>query len=315
MLAVDIRSFAYDQKEILHNISFHLQPGEHLAVLGESGCGKSSLLHVVYGLLHLNEGSLSWEGAPMLGPKFNLIPGEPFIKLVAQEFNVMPFTTAFENVAEHLPRIDMEADKARVMELLAVVGLKEQAGQLVRTLSGGQKQRVALAKALAKKPKLLLLDEPFSHIDSFRKNKLRRRLYRFLKEEQIACITATHDSEEALSFSDQLIILKNGTVETQGSPTEVYQNANNTYQAGFFGEFSLLPPAALGLGEADEVLVRPHQWQVADDKTGVQVKVVQSYFKGSHYLVESIWKDQSLFFRSADPLESGAELYLKLKES
>lgn len=314
MLKAHIGSFAYGHKEILHNISFTLKRGEHLAVLGESGCGKSSLLHVVYGLLHLDEGSLQWDGQPLLGPKFNLVPGEPFMKLVAQEFNVMPFTSAFDNVAEHLPRLDMDADKERVLELLEVVGLTQQADQLVRTLSGGQKQRIALAKALAKKPELLLLDEPFSHIDSFRKNALRRRLYGFLKEENIACITATHDSEEALAFSDQLMILKEGTIEALGPPTQVYQAAKNQYQAGFFGEFLLMDPALLGLDSTEKKVVRPHQWLISEQATKIEVCVLNNYFKGSHYLVESSWKGQSLFFVSDKALKPSNKYYLKIDE-
>jgi len=315
MLTVDIRSFAYDQKEILHNISFRLKRGDHLAVLGESGCGKSSLLHVVYGLLHLNQGTIAWDNTPLLGPKHNLIPGEDFMKLVAQEFNVMPFTSAFDNVAEYLPRIDLEEDKRRVMELLEVVGLTEQADQLVRTLSGGQKQRVALAKALAKKPELLLLDEPFSHIDSFRKNELRRRLYNFLKQEGIACVTATHDSEEALAFSDQLIILRNGTVEVQGTPLAVFQNVANDYQAGFFGEFTKVPSKMLGLKNADTTFVWPSDWRLSAEPLEIEISVVRSYFKGSHYLVEGRWEGQRLFFHSNIPLEEGAIQHLKFKES
>ncbi|MCW8982100.1 MAG: ATP-binding cassette domain-containing protein, partial [Altibacter sp.] len=93
MLNVAIESFSYSDREILKDISFQLNKGEHLAVLGESGCGKSTLLHIIYGLLHLEKGVLSWNETPLLGPKHHLIPGEAFIKLVAQEFNIMPFST------------------------------------------------------------------------------------------------------------------------------------------------------------------------------------------------------------------------------
>ena len=206
MLKADIRSFSYSGPVVLEGIEFNLKKGGHLAVLGESGCGKSTLLHIIYGLLHLENGSIYWDNKELRGPKFNLVPGENFIKLVAQEYNVMPFTTVAENVAEHLSRQNAAADAKRVEELLTVVELQEFSGVMVKNLSGGQKQRVALAKALAKEPELLLLDEPFSHIDTFRKNKLRRKVYRYLKEKDIACITATHDAEEALAFFRSYLI-------------------------------------------------------------------------------------------------------------
>ena len=191
--------------------------------MGESGCGKSTLLHLIYGLLNLDQGSIYWGSKKLMGPKANLVPGELFIKLVSQEFNLMPFISVAENIASHLSRMDAQLDDNRVDELLSVVDLKAFKGTLVKNLSGGQKQRVVLAKALANKPELLLLDEPFSNIDARRKNKLRRDLYAYLRLNNISCITATHDSEEALGFSDEIIILQDGTTLAQGTPRALFK--------------------------------------------------------------------------------------------
>ncbi len=304
MLKVDIRSFSYTENEILKDIRFNLNTGDHLAILGESGCGKSTLLHIIYGLLHLDEGSLSWKETPMLGPNHNLVPGEPFIKLVAQEFNVMPFTTVSENVAEHLSRLDAKGDEIRVRELLDVVDLTDYSDIMVKNLSGGQKQRVALAKALAKQPELLLLDEPFSNIDTFRKNKLRRRLYAYLKRNHISCITATHDSEEALAFSDQLLILKDGTEIAYGTPQTIYKGFTSEYIAGFFGEISFY--------EGKPML--PHQLQISGKKTNLRVRVDQSFFKGDHYLIQGSTGDQMFFFKNPEPIKEGTQVHLEAFE-
>ncbi len=307
MLSVDVKSFAYNSEEILRDISFELKAGQHLAVLGESGCGKSTLLHLIYGLLSLDSGTISWNGKKLLGPKYNLIPGEPFMKLVSQEFNIMPFTSVADNVATHLSRLDAEKDASRVSELLQVVGLEEVSNVKVKILSGGQKQRVALAKALAKEPELLLLDEPFSNIDSFRKNKLRRKLYSYLKKKGIACITATHDSEEALSFSDKMLLLKDGKRISFGSPEDVYNSISTPYQAGFFGEVSVIPA---GIFSSEELVLLPHQLLVSEEKTALEVIVKRSFFKGSHYLIHCDHNGTDLFVRHVTKLMEGQQIYL-----
>ncbi|MCB0456879.1 MAG: ABC transporter ATP-binding protein [Flavobacteriaceae bacterium] len=310
MLQVAIHSFSYTEKEILSEINFHLHKGSHLAVLGESGCGKSTLLHLIYGLLHLENGDLQWGDKKLLGPKFNLVPGEDFIKLVAQEFNVMPFISVAENIATHLPRLDLKADHKRVQELLSVVDMEPYANVMVKNLSGGQKQRVALAKALAKKPELLLLDEPFSNVDVFRKNTLRRKLFSYLKSNHITCITATHDAEEALAFSDIILLLKDGKMERFTSPENLYHSFKNSYQASFFGEVSLIPA---GILSAEEKILLPHQLTVSESKTALQVEVTQSYFKGKYYIVEAIYNNiTTLFFESDVSINSGTKVYLQL---
>jgi iron(III) transport system ATP-binding protein len=314
MLSVAIRSFQYSEKVILRNIAFKLERGRHLALLGESGCGKSTLLHLIYGLLHLENGTISWNNKKLLGPNYNLIPGESCMKLVAQEFNVMPFSTVSENIASHLTSFNSKKDDRRILELLQVVDLMEFANTLVKNLSGGQKQRVALAKALANKPELLLLDEPFSNIDTFRKNKLRRDLFEYLKENNISCITATHDSEEALSYSDELLMLKDGAIEVFGRPEEVFKNLKNIYQAGFFGEVNQLPSQLFKEEiHSEEVVLLPHQLVVSEEKSKCQVTVKKSYFRGSHYLIQSSWNDKDVFFEHPEGLKKSELIYLKRK--
>jgi len=307
MLALKITSFAYDEQEVLRNIAFQLDQGEHLAVLGESGCGKSTLLHIIYGLLDLEHGTLHWKDKALLGPKHNLIPGQSFMKLVSQEFNVMPFISVSENIATHLNRLDLEKDTMRVEELLKVVDLVEFAHTKVKNLSGGQKQRVALAKALAKKPELLLLDEPFSNIDTFRKNKLRRNLYHYLKEQNITCITATHDSEEALAFSDRMLLMKEGLPVSFGTPETVYGNISTPYQAGFFGEINEIPA---GIFSSEALVLLPHQLSISEEKTKLTAKVIQSYFKGSHYLIHARHEEVELYFNHPTQLIKAQNIFL-----
>ncbi|MCP4882695.1 MAG: ABC transporter ATP-binding protein, partial [Flavobacteriales bacterium] len=235
MLQVNNIAFTYDkEKPLLKNINFTLDKGEHLCIMGESGCGKSTLLKVIYGLMDLQEGSIFWNEDQVLGPSFQLIPGMQNFKYVAQDFDLMPYTTVSDNISKFLSRFFPEDSKKRTLELLDVIEMTAFADVKVKALSGGQQQRVAIARALAKEPDLLLLDEPFGQIDNFKKRSLRRMLFSYLREKNIACIVATHDAEDALSFADKMIAIRDGKVIAASTPRELYENPGNKYVAYLF---------------------------------------------------------------------------------
>lgn len=313
MLSIQIDSFSYTDKVVLEDISFKVAAGEHVSILGESGSGKSTLLHIIYGLIHLTHGEIYYNDKKLLGPTQTLIPGEPFMKLVAQEFNIMPFSTVAENIGSHLSRLNQEKDENRIDELLEVVDLTSYKDTLVKYLSGGQKQRVALAKALANEPEVLLLDEPFSNIDNFRKSNLRRKIFHYLKSNNISCISATHDSEEALAFSDNILLMKGGRIERFGTPETLYHTAKDAYQSGFFADANLLPENIISDTESTKnVVIYPHQLEVSKNKTKLSVKVMASYFQGSHYLIQSLWKDREVFFNHFESLPKGKDYWLRI---
>ena len=145
MLTVNNISFAYKEQKVLESISFSVKSGENLAVVGESGSGKTTLLKLLYGEYDLDEGSIHWNDEKILGPKFNLITGPDFMKHVAQEFELMPFTSVEANIGDFLSNRFPKKKKERVEQLIEVVELQEVAKTHVRYLSGGQKQRVAIA--------------------------------------------------------------------------------------------------------------------------------------------------------------------------
>ncbi|NNE02203.1 MAG: ABC transporter ATP-binding protein, partial [Eudoraea sp.] len=245
MLQVNQLSFAYNQSNVLEGLSFEVAKGEHIAVMGESGCGKSTLLKLVYGLLTPGEGNIMWGGNPVKGPLFKLVPGESYMKYLSQEFDLMPFTTVSENISEYLSVFFPEEMKSRTEELLEMIEMTADADTKVKNLSGGQQQRVALARVLAQKPDVLLLDEPFSHIDNFRKNSLRRNLFEYLKEEKITCLTATHDHLDVLPFADRVLILKDKQLIAEGETLKLYENPRNIYVASLFGEANKIPITVL----------------------------------------------------------------------
>ena len=313
MLTVKNISFTYIENPVIQNISFEIAKGQNVAVIGESGCGKSTLLKLIYGLYDLDNGEMGYYDERILGPKYNLIPGEDYIKYLAQDFDLMPYTTVEENVGKFLSNIYKDKKKARVQELLEMVEMTEFAKIKAKYLSGGQQQRVALARVLALEPEILLLDEPFSQIDSFRKNSLRRNLFNYFKKKQITCIIATHDSTEALSFSDETIVLQNGKLMAKGSSRELYDNPPSYYVASLFGEVNELKQSHFAdLDGMDEtLLLYPHQLKVVEEGK-MKAIVKQCYFKGSHYLVKAAFERKAIFFEHNSELELNQEVTLSV---
>lgn len=306
MLHVTIPSFSYQEKIILQNLTFTLDEGQQLAIVGESGCGKSTLLKLIYGLYDCDEGNISWKSEPVLGPKFHLVPGMPFMKYLAQDFDLMPFITVGENVGKFLSNFYPKEKQDRIDELLNLVEMSEYKHVKAEFLSGGQMQRVALARVLAQEPEVLLLDEPFSHIDNFRKNKLRRKIFQYLKDKQITTLVASHDINDVLSFSDEVIVLKDTTILEKATPLELYNHPEHQYTAALFGDVNEIEI------NGKMQLIYPNQLQIVE-KSDIQVEVISTYFKGKYYLIEAKWNNQFVFFESEFKIEKHSIINLKIK--
>jgi ABC-type sulfate/molybdate transport systems ATPase subunit len=303
MLIIKDILFSYSNEITIHKNSFSIDKGTNLAIIGESGCGKSTLLKLIYGLYDLNEGTIFWNDIEVLGPKFNLIPGMDFMKYLAQDFDLMPFITVAENVGKYLSNVYPEKKKERILELLEIVEMTEYANVKAKNLSGGQMQRVAIARVLALEPEVLLLDEPFSHIDNFRKNSLRRKLFLYLKEKQITSIVATHDSTDVLSFADEVLVIQKGTIIEKGNPKFVYENPKSNYIASLFGDVNEM------VVDGKIQYVYTHQLKVVDESR-LKVTVINSYFRGNHYLIEAVYQTGKLFFESTQHYQKFSEVYL-----
>ena len=267
MLRVRNLSFGYQRKKILKNINFDIRKGENVSLIGASGCGKSTLLQSIYGLHDVN-GKIWWNDKQLLGPSFNIVPGEDFMKYLAQDFDLMPPLTVAENVGKYLSNMYPRKKQQRVNHLLELVEMKKLAKVKARNLSGGEQQRVALARVLANPPEVLLLDEPFSHIDHFRKNKLRRNLFSHLKKEGITVVVATHDSTDALSFADRTLVMQDGRIIANDHPQALYDNPDNAYTASLFGEINEVPAKLFFSNEKAErqIILYPHEIKIGGKK-------------------------------------------------
>lgn len=298
MLTLENIQFSYSATPTLKDINLSLEQGTIAAIIGESGCGKSTLLDLIYGLLQEKEGAITFNGAQLLGANFHLVPGHEMMKYVPQEFNLMPFTTVFENVGEHVS-LQNDDRVAIITEMLAIVGMLEYKDRKVKTLSGGQKQRVAIAKALAQQPKVLLMDEPFSNIDNFRKNELRRSLFSYFKRKQITCLIATHDKDDVLAFTDRTIIMRDGIIIDDRPTQEVYKTPTTLYGASLFDDVNVIPAGLFG--NERELILYPYHL-VSRDK-GVVMQITGCYFTGAGFLVTLNYKDHCFYMNHPTHLD------------
>lgn len=309
MLAVHSLSFSYLEKTILHTISFSVNEGQAIAIMGESGSGKSTLLKLLYGLYDAEAGEILWKKERISGPKFHLVPGMPFMKYLAQDFDLMPFTTAAENVGHFLSNFYLTHKAERITELLRVVGMEEYAGIKTKYLSGGQMQRVALARALALEPEVLLLDEPFTHIDTHLKRQLSRELFAYCKQKNITVLFVTHQPEEGLQFADEILVIRNGRLITKGAPEKLYNASTDLYTARLLGEINVLPASWFGENTDKELLLRPHQLKMSEK--GLPCTFKKAYYSGTNYLVAVVFEGKTIYFEHP-VLPEAAVIYLAL---
>ncbi|MHA7056753.1 ABC transporter ATP-binding protein [Aquimarina sp. M1] len=315
MLTVQNVSFAYDTDPVLKNINFTIEKGQHIALIGASGCGKSTLLKIIYGLLDTDQGTLFWEDQKILGPAYNLVPGQENMKYLSQGFELQSYRTVAENIGQYLSNFEPDLKIGRVNELLEIVEMTPFASAKVENLSGGQKQRVALAKVLAKRPELLLLDEPFGNIDNFRRSSLRRNLFAYLKRNKITSITATHDKTDILSFAEETIVIHKGEIVIKGNTHSIYQNPDNYYIASLFGEINEISISSLlpDLDSDQTILLYPHELQIVKH-SDLKARIKKSYFNGNYYLIEAIFNNKVIFIEHPYSIKDSEEIAIQVSQ-
>jgi iron(III) transport system ATP-binding protein len=237
--AVDIRK-SFGRTAAVDDASVEVGQGELVALLGPSGSGKTTLLRVVAGFEAPDAGTVEIGGRLVAGPGAWVEPDRRRIGMVFQDGALFPHLTIARNVAFGEPA------PGRVDECLALVGLAHRAGAYPHELSGGERQRVALARALATDPEVVLLDEPFAALDAGLRESLREDVAAILREAGASALLVTHDQEEALSLADRVVVLREGRVEQDGTPEEVYDHPVSRWAAEFLGVADVLPGTADG---------------------------------------------------------------------
>ncbi|MFN5460617.1 MAG: ABC transporter ATP-binding protein [Bacteroidota bacterium] len=297
----------------LKHINFEVAKGEFVAILGKSGSGKSTLLKCIYGIEDLNGGEIFFCEEKVFGPSRNLIPGTEGMSLVSQEFYVLENHTVTENILDKLAGYSNDFKLKRLKEILSVLQLKPFESKKAKELSSGQRQRLSIARALADFPKLLLLDEPFSNLDAGLKDDLLNYIRRKAKSSQTAVIMVTHQAEDALRFSDKIIVLKEGKCIQQGTPEDVYYRPKSMEVARLFGKAFRLKNA-----HSKIKVFRPEYFEPGNKKDNLlKIEVKENNFCGGCFEISG--KDESnnsISFYSENPIsENRKEVFLKLRRN
>ncbi|MDB5053740.1 MAG: Iron(III) transport system ATP-binding protein/spermidine/putrescine transport system ATP-binding, partial [Bacilli bacterium] len=233
---------SFGEKQVLSGINISIKKGTFLALLGPSGCGKTTLLQAIAGLVSIDGGKIIIDDIVVSESGREAPPEKRNIGMVFQDFALWPHMNVFENVAFGLKLRGIKGNelKKRVVETLSIFHMEGYLTRYPHELSGGQKQRIAMARAIAPKPHLILMDEPLSSLDAGLREEMRYELVRIFKQLEMTVIYVTHDQMEAMSMADQIVLLKNGKCEQVGIPETLYNEPVSEYVAKFMGSANIL---------------------------------------------------------------------------
>lgn len=292
---------SFDDNEVLKNINLYIDKNEFVTLLGPSGCGKSTILRIIAGFEEPDGGDVLFDGRSIL----SIPPYERTVNTVFQKYALFPHLNVADNIAfglklKKLPSAEITKKVGRVLKLVNLSGFEKRA---VTSLSGGQQQRVAIARALVNEPAVLLLDEPLAALDLKLRQGMQLELKNMQRELGITFIYVTHDQEEALTMSDTVVVMRDGTIQQIGTPTDIYNEPKNAFVADFIGKSNIVPGIMksdclvnidgvdfecvdknFGENEPVDVVVRPEDIYLVEPGKGKIAGTVESaIFKGVHY--------------------------------
>ena len=302
-LEVKQLDFAYGRNQILFEFDFSLEESQIGCLLGPSGCGKTTVLRAIAGFENPTKGEIVLNGNKLNGSKIFVEPEKRQIGMVFQDIALFPHLSVDDNIQFGIRSLPQTQRNRRSNELLELVDMSQFKKTYPHQLSGGQQQRIALARAMAPKPSLLLMDEPLSSLDEELREQLAREIRLILQQEKISAILVTHDQNEAFAVGDHICVMHQGRVQQNDSAYNLYHRPINRFVAEFIGEGALLPgivtstgTIATDLGEITgnlpesckhqdnvDVLIRPENVIIEDENENKAV-ITERYFRGSGYL-------------------------------
>lgn len=307
---------------LLKDISFSQRKLERVAIAGETGAGKSTLLKIIAGLVQPDSGEVIFENRKVTGPGENLVAGYPGIVYLSQHFELQKFLRV-EQVLTYSNKISERAAGT----LYEVCQIDHLLKRKTDQLSGGEKQRIAICRLLISSPGLLLLDEPFSHLDMVHKNTLKSVINDIGERLKITCLLVSHDPQDTLSWADKVLIMKEGQVVQQGTTQHVYREPVSQYVGGLLGnynlihpdmfrKFSIIPAMRRHIAKAGNksIFIRPENLKIVNKKdTAIKSKVSRVSFLGNYYEIEvAIGKETLLVKTDRGNIRSGETIYISV---
>lgn len=305
-------SFHYDQAEVLEGVSMHVDSGEVVSLLGPSGCGKTTLLNLIAGLLPMQQGEIRINGSAVANNKQTKEPQQRGIGMVFQQASLFPHMTVLDNVTFALHGHKKAERNKMALQALRLMSIDHLVDFYPHMLSGGQQQRAAIARALALKPKLMLLDEPFANLDTVMRRQVREETMLLMHELDIATVFVTHDPEEAIRMSDRIYVMEQGRIIQSGSPEDLYHKPASPFVASLYGELNeiegrmkagkLETPfgAHTRKGKAGKVncYIRPEGIEIRKTKkNAIEATIFDMHFLGEMRLVYIELKESGKRFR------------------
>lgn len=309
LLKVEDVSLSYDDWKVLNGLSFQIDHGQILCVLGESGCGKTSLLKAIRGFMDRDQGEIYFQDERVFNKSEKLVPGTKGVAIVHQDFQLEPGYTVYDNIRHHLIQYQKSYQESKTEEIIRLCKLESLRNKTSKELSGGQKQKVALAKAMIEEPPLLLLDEPFSNLDNISKAEFKVILKKIVNELQIGLLFVTHDSKDALTFSDEIMVIQNGTLLKKGTPQELTQAPPSKYAAKLLGLINIFSAEKLNHATGLSLKKGFDYWlPQANIKLipGDDFKIVEELFLGEEFIYNFSGKNIELTYKSKSKLQKGA---------
>ena len=316
-LVLDNLSYQYNGTAVIENLDLTVAKDEIVCLLGASGCGKTTTLKAIAGLIEAKQGKVFIDGKLVSDEQSFLAPEYRNIGMMFQDYALFPHLTVADNIAFGLAKMPKAQKQQRVDEMLELVHLIGCAKRFPHQLSGGQQQRVAIARALAYKPSLLLLDEPFSNIDTQVRFELIADIRRIIKAQRVSAVFVTHSKEEAFAFSDTLAVMHRGKIAQQGTPEQLFSSPSSKVVAEFLGQGIYLDAEVLTATEYNTVYgrvesfvardyqaqigllyIRPHHLMLSAVSMGEgsinTVTIINSRFIGSHYVYKVMIAQQEI---------------------
>ena len=326
-------SHHYESLVSVRNVSIAVNDGEILCLLGDSGCGKTTLLRIAAGIERQSEGRVIISGKEVSGPHISLPPEQRNVGLMFQDYALFPHMSILDNVRFGLSNRSKTEATSQAIATLERMGLSDYHNDFPHVLSGGEQQRVALARALAPQPSILLMDEPFNGLDKRLRDRVRGHTLELLRQSGTTSIIVTHDPEEAMQVADRIALMHAGKIIQIGTPDEIYLNPVSPFVARFFSEINVFrcivsngrvntpfgEICAKGLPEGIDawVGIRPHDFEISDAKSGSSAKVIDHRFLGEVDHVDLQLENENKNFRLRLPSRQGQkwpkQINLKLK--